>query len=93
MGPLGWSGQMQQSCPLKHVHPPYSLGLPAVRWVLDWLKQDPVYKNSYTPEMLNEDSLKRVQLARLSRQLGRRRPPLPDLQQLIDDGRALAAGE
>lgn len=62
----------------------------AVRWTLDWLACE--YKADYNPALLKKDGLKRIQLQRVSQQLGRRRRPLPDLQELIDSGRAMEAG-
>ena len=62
----------------------------AVRWTLDWLACE--YKADYNPELLKKDGLKRIQLQRVSQQLGRRRRPIPDLQELIDSGRAMEAG-
>lgn len=63
-----------------------------MRWVLDWLSHEPAYKEFYTQQMRRKDSLKRIQLKRISHQLGQRRRPLPDLQELIDSGRAMEAG-
>ena len=64
----------------------------AVRWVLDWLAHEPAYKEFYTPEKRRKDNLKRLQLKRIAQQLGQRHRPLPDLQELIDTGRAMEAG-
>ena len=63
----------------------------AVRKVLDWLEASA--GDTYTTEQRMRDVAQREQLRQISLQLGGRRRPIPDLDQLRAQGRALYAGK
>lgn len=61
----------------------------SIKWVLEFLKGN----ESYTVDMLTRHTAQLSQLREINKQLGVRRRPLPDLQELIEAGRALEAGK
>ena len=64
----------------------------AVLWAMEFVRVSLAPRGTYTPVLTRRAELMELRLRQLGQALGERRRPLPDISQLMDEGKAMTAG-
>lgn len=61
-------------------------------WAMEFVRVSLTPRGTYTPELTRRAQLMEQRIRQLGQALGERRRPLPDLSELMEQGKAMTAG-